>query len=476
MQVGVWQFNNFSGIQGGYLNPASLSDSRIGWQFQLGSLYMQGGIKNIDSPNNHVLFSGTSLQLSKQTWSPVYTDVRGPGFMFQFPNRHAFSISTRYRAASYQTTTLFRNSTESINRGWTTEAFNEIGLSYALPVWVYKQHHIKAGATYKLIGGVYYDDLVSQGELVSSRFTGTLLNTSTKFNKSFEWSNLFPSKSNGGAFDLGIVYDFVPDFEQHLYPMDGKTRIDVTENKYLVRVGLSMLDYGRFVYKGVEHREGAFPNQNLPANFGETNLPNDLRSLLAERSPQSQADITRRLSTIFVLNTDVRLGKKGWYVNALINTTKRNDKEGFYSPKPYTPFSVIALTPRYEKYGAEFSMPFSYWRQTQQWSMGLHIKIGGLFFGTESINSLFGGSKSPAPTVYAGFSIQRWARVIKDTDGDAISDRRDECPDLVGTWACKGCPDRDGDGIKDSEDQCPEQRGTKENKGCPTADEPLQNK
>jgi hypothetical protein len=108
--------------------------------------------------------------------------------------------------------------------------------------------------------------------------------------------------------------------------------------------------------------------------------------------------------------------------------------------------------------------------------MGLHIKIGGLFFGTESINSLFGGSKSPAPTVYAGFSIQRWARVIKDTDGDAISDRRDECPDLVGTWACKGCPDRDGDGIKDSEDQCPEQRGTKENKGCPTADEPLQNK
>lgn len=472
MQVGVWQFNNFSGIQGGYLNPASLSDSRIGWQVQLGSFYTQGGIKNIDSPNNHVLFSGTSLQLSKHTWSPVYTDVRGPGFMFQFPNKHAFSISTRYRAASYQTITSFRNSTTNVNRGWTTEAFNEIGVSYALPIWVHKQHHIKAGLTYKFIGGIYYDDLVSQGELAASRFTGTLLNTSTKFNKSFQWTNLFPSKSNGSALDMGIVYDFVPDFEQYLYPMDGKKRIDVTENKYLVRIGLSMLDYGSFAYKGVERREGSFPNQSVSATFGETDLPTDLRNLLRERSPQSQPDIRRRLSTILVINADVRLGKKGWYVNALVNSAKN---KGFYLPKPYTPFSVVALTPRYEKYGAEFSMPFSYWHQTQQFSMGLHIKIGGLFLGSESINSLFGGSKSPAPTFYAGFSIQKWARVIKDFDGDTVSDRRDECPDLVGTWASKGCPDRDGDGIKDSEDQCPEQRGSKENKGCPAANEPIKN-
>lgn len=468
MQVGVWQFNNFSGIQGGYLNPASLSDSRIGWQVQLGSFYTQGGIKNTDNPNNHVLFSETSLKLSKQTWSPVYTDVRGPGFMFQFPNRHAFSISTRYRAASYQT--FFGNSSANVNRGWTTEAFNEIGVSYALPIWVHKQHHIKAGATYKFIGGVYYDDLVSQGELAASRFTGTLLNTSTKFNKPFEWTNLYPSKSSGSALDMGIVYDFVPDFEQHLYPMDGKTRIDVTENKYLVRIGLSMLDYGSFAYKGVEHREGSFPNQSVPATFGETDLPNDLRKLLTERSPQSQPDLTRRLPTLFVINADVRLGKKGWYINALLNSANAKNNIGFYSPKPYTPFSVVALTPRYEKYGAEFSMPFSYWRQTQQWSMGLHIKIGGLFFGTESINSLFGGSKSPAPTVYAGFSIQGWARVIKDTDGDAVSNRRDECPDLAGLWAFKGCPDRDGDGIKDSEDQCPEHAGPKETKGCPDSD------
>lgn len=469
MEVGVWQFNNFSGIQGGYLNPASLSDSRIGWQVQLGSFYTQGGIKNIDNPNSHVLFSETSLKFNKHIWSPTYTDVRGPGFMLQLPNRHAFSISTRYRAASYQTTTLFGNSTTNVNRGWTTEAFNEIGLSYALPIWVYKQHHIKAGVTYKFIGGIYYEDLVSQGELAASRFNGTLLNTSTKFNKPFEWNNLFPSKSSGGAFDMGIVYDFVPDFEQYLHPMDGKTRIDVTENKYLVRIGLSMLDYGSFSYKGVEGREGVFANQSVPATFGKTNLPNDLRSLLTERSPQSQPDITRSLATIFVINTDVRLGKKGWYVNALINSAKWNNK-GFYSPKPYTPFSVVALTPRYEKLGAEFSMPLSYWRQTKQWAVGMQVKIGGLFFGTESLNSLFGGIKSPAPTVYAGFSIQGWAKAIKDSDGDAVSNRRDECPDLAGLWAFRGCPDRDGDGIKDSDDQCPEHPGPKETKGCPDSD------
>lgn len=431
MEVGVWQFNNFAGIQGGYLNPASLSDSRIGWQVQFGSLYTQGGITNVDNPNSHVLFSGTSLKLNKHLWSPTYTDVRGPGFMLQLPNRHAFSISTRYRAASYQTKILFGNSTTNVNRGWTTEAFNEIGLSYALPIWVHKKHHFKAGVTYKFIGGVYYEDLVSQGVLGASRFEGTLLNTSTKFNKPFEWNHLFPSKNNGGAFDVGIIYDFVPDFEQYLHPMDGKTRIDVTKNKYLVRIGLSMLDYGSFAYKGVERREGVFVNQSVPAAFGKTNLPNDLRFLLTEHSPQSQPDITRSLATIFVINADVRLGKKGWYVNTLINSAKWNNK-GFYSPKPYTPFSVAALTPRFEKRGAEFSMPLSYWRQTKQWAVGMQVKFGGLFFGTESLNSLFGGSKSPAPTVYAGFSIQGWARAIKGSDRAGIFDENDAYANALG--------------------------------------------
>jgi len=57
-----------------------------------------------------------------------------------------------------------------------------------------------------------------------------------------------------------------------------------------------------------------------------------------------------------------------------------------------------------------------------------------------------------------------------DTDGDGIPDPKDECPTVAGIAAMNGCPDADGDGVKDSEDECPNEAGPKENKGCPYKD------
>lgn len=57
-----------------------------------------------------------------------------------------------------------------------------------------------------------------------------------------------------------------------------------------------------------------------------------------------------------------------------------------------------------------------------------------------------------------------------DTDGDGIPDHLDECPTVAGLKSMNGCPDSDGDGIKDSEDNCPNEAGPKANNGCPYQD------
>ena len=59
----------------------------------------------------------------------------------------------------------------------------------------------------------------------------------------------------------------------------------------------------------------------------------------------------------------------------------------------------------------------------------------------------------------------------KDTDGDGVYDKDDECPDTPGLAEFNGCPDSDGDGIVDQEDECPDTAGLAEFNGCPDSDE-----
>ena len=57
-----------------------------------------------------------------------------------------------------------------------------------------------------------------------------------------------------------------------------------------------------------------------------------------------------------------------------------------------------------------------------------------------------------------------------DADGDGVSDKKDECPDVFGLKEFNGCPDTDGDGIPDTKDRCPEEAGSENLQGCPDSD------
>jgi outer membrane protein OmpA-like peptidoglycan-associated protein len=57
-----------------------------------------------------------------------------------------------------------------------------------------------------------------------------------------------------------------------------------------------------------------------------------------------------------------------------------------------------------------------------------------------------------------------------DTDGDGIADPEDKCPEVAGIPEFDGCPDTDGDGVPDNIDECPDEAGPKDNNGCPYTD------
>jgi hypothetical protein len=77
--------------------------------------------------------------------------------------------------------------------------------------------------------------------------------------------------------------------------------------------------------------------------------------------------------------------------------------------------------------------------------------------------------EDPVASKKAKKNITVIAKVI-DSDNDNIPDEEDDCPNIPGLAATKGCPDSDSDGIPDHLDDCPTVAGTAQFKGCPDTD------
>ena len=87
---------------------------------------------------------------------------------------------------------------------------------------------------------------------------------------------------------------------------------------------------------------------------------------------------------------------------------------------------------------------------------------------TYSFNKTKKAKPSKAKFEYLNVSPTKKQSDNKDSDGDGILDKIDDCPYIFGLAKFNGCVDSDGDGIWDSIDECPHLFGEKINKGCPS--------
>lgn len=97
-----------------------------------------------------------------------------------------------------------------------------------------------------------------------------------------------------------------------------------------------------------------------------------------------------------------------------------------------------------------------------QTSLGIVIRFGGKDTDGDGVYDKFDDCiDTPGLAVFNG---------CPDADGDGIKDSDDACPNEAGLAIMNGCPDSDGDGIADKDDSCPDVKGSKANKGCPDSD------
>lgn len=107
---------------------------------------------------------------------------------------------------------------------------------------------------------------------------------------------------------------------------------------------------------------------------------------------------------------------------------------------------------------------------------GFADKVNTHFQSSLGVVIKFGGKDTDGDGIYDKYDQCPEVAGLKefngcpDSDGDGIKDSDDACPQVAGLASMNGCPDTDGDGIADKDDMCPNDKGTKANKGCPDTD------
>lgn len=138
--------------------------------------------------------------------------------------------------------------------------WSEFGLNYGQVLTDAGQHFLKAGANVKYLSGyaaaymysnnfeynLYNDDTTRY--LAGDFGYGYSQNIADAANNTLDQSGIFglpKASAKGIGVDLGIVYEWRPDFKDYKYDMDGEMNLWARDqNKYKLRVGLSITDIG----------------------------------------------------------------------------------------------------------------------------------------------------------------------------------------------------------------------------------------
>ncbi|MCG8577076.1 MAG: DUF5723 family protein [Flavobacteriales bacterium] len=484
-----------------------------------------GKIISADSADHYInMGQGNFFEFANPKNKPrtVYfaTEVDVLNFMVTINPTMAFSVGVKSRTflnidhLSNDLITLARNGLDyedlwglSLDDQLVNVSFNswvEYNAGFGMVVLDDEEHFIKAGVKAKFLQGlgslylytkdvkynVFNDDTLAQ--LQGNFDYGYSANidqhwdaSSSQYIGDAGFGEIYQLQSKlGFGADLGVVYEYRPDWKEYKYDMDGETNLwRRDKNKYLLKVSFALNDLGGMKYAKSENSR----------NFGidiNTSDPNQMLSLF------QFSDDTEGLES-FNQNVDTLVQNGG--------ATYNDDKANFYMNLPthmnlgvdyniYNDFYVnlstnvgfqmnrnahkvryptqVSLTPRYDFAWAGLSFPISYGK-VHGFRAGAGLRAGPIIIGTSDLKWVFAPGKNAkvrGMNLYAALRVPILYGHPKDTDLDKVSDKLDLCVETPGVWEFKGCPDTDGDGIQDSEDACPTEAGPKEFQGCPDRD------
>ncbi|MEL0653119.1 DUF5723 family protein [Algibacter sp. TI.3.09] len=488
--------DNYSGVNSVIANPANITDSRfktdiniVGVSAFAGNDYY--GVNLLDALKDDYDFDlDAKKSPSTDNNAAINLDVMGPAFMFNLTETSSLAIFTRARSMVNVTEingetidNVDDDTTDDfiVNEGdFTTfaQAWAEVGVTYARVLMNKEEHFLKGGLTVKYLQGggtayAYGKNVTVDYDADGTNPTTGSLDTTGELTYGYydnfdndDYDYELPDASGFGA-DLGFVYEWRPDYRDYQTTnADGDTYGHKYENKYKLKLGLSITDIGQINYK--EGTQEVFDING--ANINEDDFDNGDDFADALENIYGIGTVTNgykvKLPTAVHLNADYSFTKR-FFLN--LNTDFSLIAKG--KEKASRIANMVSLTPRFESKWFSFYVPVSL-VQYNGFQAGAGFRAGPLYIGSGSVITALAGDNTKGADVYAGLKVPVYQGKPKDRDNDGIIDKLDGCPKEAGPAENNGCPwlDSDVDGVMDNEDNCPEVAGPKENKGCPWGD------
>lgn len=415
---GGYETDNFNGTHGVLLNPANIADSRVqvdinlfGFGAMVANDYVDFAFSKIpELIDEGEFFDNIETNATNRNNALVNFDILGPSFMFNLNEKHSVGLYTRIRSFNNYNN-INGNLAEGILNGFGNEDFNlemnnldgtshvwgEIGLTYGRVLFYdYDKHYLKAGITIKGLVGMGF----AQGSSTNLTGTYTVSNQSLTLNGDLSYATTFKEDQStsdyldniaiGQGVDIGVIYE-LRTRSSRLADVDDNPR---AINKYKLKVGLSLLDFGQIKYndtiKAYTLNESFNPNDEgsiedlLDQNFTPQNIP---------------AEITMALPTSINLNLDYKIMPLV-YANLNVNQTVVKSSVRFNNNR----LNQISLTPRFETRIFSLYLPLAY-SQLGGTTLGVGFKAGPLILSSQTLISnlfmdvpsvnLFFGTKIP---------------------------------------------------------------------------------
>lgn len=451
------QNSNWAGVNAIYINPAGIADSRHRQHTNIAALGMNvvNDYVSLEAP-----FSVTALMFGnvddkyKDTaghinWDPSWlkenlngepknfymgAELRGPAYMMRLGSKSAIAIGTRVRTGIVITNVsedliqfgkaLFDSTAPSFIKvkdnsfAANMNAYQEISLAFATVLYNKKFFYWKGGITGKYLMSLASAYAINDGIEFETRGNDTLVINHS--NLSMGHSNLdilnrmaepggllrsvIPSFKNftgsGLGFDLGAIFEYRPALTDKV----------VSQNKYLLKGGISLLDIGIInisqkvsTYKAGNTTPVYFTGDSaMAAAFAKGS---DSGFAYLEQYAKDNFNYTKgegRYSINIPRSLNIQLDwniLKTFYLGLNWTQSLVGSKDiAFRKP------SAVTLIPRFESKLFEAALPVSLYNDYNNFGLGAYLRLGPLFVGTDNLIKVAGGSKMNGFDFYFGVS------------------------------------------------------------------------